>query len=414
MIRSSRSGGVVAIVQAGGRGSRMEVLTRDRAKPALPFGGHYQLIDFALTSLAHSGITDVWVGVQWQASSLARHVANGRPWDLDRTQGGLRWLVPEQGGDGEGFSEGNADDLARRLDDIRARAPRALVVMSADSVWAMDLRDVVEEHLRSGASCTAVTVEGSEEQARAKAVLVHGDDGVVTEVAYKSDDPPSRTIAAEIFVYDTSALIDALESLGQDLEAIAGDDHDDGGGLGDFGETLLPWLVEHGTVRVHPLQGYWRDMGTPADYLQGHRDLVAGEVDVVGLDDWPILTRWPEMPPARVSPGATLDATLLSAGCVVHGTVRRSVLGPGVVVEEGAVVEDAVVCARTRVQAGAHVATAVVDARCSIGRDARVGRLVEGDLDDEQVTLVGRRVTVATGGTVEPGARVEPGTDLTV
>lgn len=392
----------------------MDVLTRERAKPALPFGGHYQLVDFALSSLAHSGISDVWVGVQYQAMSLARHVAGGRPWDLDRTRGGLRWLVPEEGGGSStqtGFSTGNADDLYRRLDDIRSHAPDVVVVLSSDSVFALDIRDVLDEHLESGADCTVVTSEVTRTQAKAKGVVTVDRKGWVTDVDYKPDDPPTTTIAAEIFVYQAAALIDALETLVRHLREEEEDPEDTG--LGDFGETLLPHLVRHGKVRAFPLPGYWRDMGTPAEYLSGHRDLLAGRIDLLRNDDWPILTHFPELPAARVAEGAEVADSVISAGCEVHGTVRKSVLGPGVSVAAGAIVEDSIIFARTTIESGAHIATSIIDAHCTIRRGATVGRLARATrAQDGDLVIVGRDSVIGRGAVLEPGSRLEPGTTV--
>ena len=168
VVPNARTPRILAIVQAGGKGSRMDVLTRERAKPALPFGGSYQLIDFALSNLAHSGIPDVWVSVQYQAASLDRHLSGGRPWDLDRTRGGYRRLVPEEGDTSslEGFSTGNADDLMRMADDIAASRADIVVVTSADHVFRLDVRSVIEEHLAHGAECTLVTTNVARAEAR--------------------------------------------------------------------------------------------------------------------------------------------------------------------------------------------------------------------------------------------------------
>src|SRR5690349_14969260 len=152
----------LAIIQAGGAGSRMDVLTRERAKPALPFAGIYQLVDFPLSNLAHSGITDVWLSVSYLGSSLEQEVANGRPWDLDRNRGGLRLLMPQEGTgstDDEGFAQGNADELYRLRDQIRAARPDVLLVMSADHVYRFDYQDAIATHLEAGAACTVVTTE---------------------------------------------------------------------------------------------------------------------------------------------------------------------------------------------------------------------------------------------------------------
>ena len=401
---------VLAIVQAGGQGARMDVLTRERAKPALPYAGQYQLVDFGLSSLAHSGVTDVWLSVQYLASSLHKHVAAGRPWDLDRTRGGLQWLPPEEGSGSasqSGFSEGNGDDLYRNLDAIRNFGADVVLVLSADQVFSLDLRDVVDQHLDNGSSCTVVTTEVSRSQAAAKAVVELGAGGVVTGLDYKPDDPDTSTIAAEIFAYHPSRLAAALEDLrAERVDAADGDDS----GIGDFGEHLIPRLVEDGSVHAFALPGYWRDLGTPSDYLAAHRDLLAGRVDVFDDPEWPILTRWPELPAAHVRRSATVEHSVISAGADIAGTVVGSVIGPGVRVAKGAVVQDSVVFAQTVVEAGAEVRGAVVDSRCTIARGARVGEAPPGSrIGDDRLVLVGRDSRVARGAVVAPGARLEPG-----
>lgn len=402
---------VLAIVQAGGKGSRMDVLTRERAKPALPYAGHYQLVDFALSSLANSGISDVWLSVQYLSTSLHKHVANGRPWDLDRTRGGLQWLSPQAGSGAasqDGFSEGNGDDLYRNLDAIRAFDADVVLVLSADSVCSVDLRDVVDQHLDRRSACTIVTTEVSRRQAATKGVVQVGRDGLVTGFDYKPERPDATTVAAEIFAYDPSGLADSLEDLrAERVDAADGKDS----GIGDFGEHLLPRLVSGGDVHAFGLRGYWRDLGTPSEYVAAHRDLLAGRVDVFDDLEWPVLTRWPELPAARVRPEAQVDTSVISAGADVAGTVVRSVLGPGVRVARGAVVEDSVVFAATTVEAGAEVRGAVVDSRCTISRGARVGETPPGTrIGDDRLVLIGRESRVGRGVVIAPGARLEPGT----
>lgn len=402
---------VLAIVQAGGQGSRMDVLTRERAKPALPYAGHYQLVDFALSSLAHSGISDVWLSVQYLATSLHKHVANGRPWDLDRTRGGLQWLPPQEGSGAasqEGFSEGNGDDLYRNLDAIRDFGADVVLVLSADSVCSVDLRDVVDQHLERASSCTIVTAEVGRAQAAAKGVVRTGRDDRVTAFDYKPDSPDSRTVATEIFAYDPPRLVEALEDIrAERVDAAEGEDS----GIGDFGEHLVPRLVAGGDVHAFGLSGYWRDLGTPGEYVAAHRDLLAGRVDVLSDPDWPILTRWPELPAAVVHRQAQVDASIISAGTDVAGTVVRSVLGPGVRVAKGTVVEDSVIFAGTTIEAGAEVRAAVVDSGCTVARGARVGETPPGTrIGDERLVLVGRDSRVPRNAVVAPGSRLEPGT----
>ncbi|CAN7281364.1 glucose-1-phosphate adenylyltransferase family protein [Knoellia sp. LjRoot47] len=406
----SRRPRVLAIVQAGGKGSRMDVLTRERAKPALPYAGQYQLVDFALSSLAHSGISDVWLSVQYLATSLHKHVANGRPWDLDRTRGGLQWLPPEEGSGAasqDGFSEGNADDLYRNLKSITDFGADVVLVLSADSVCSIDLRDVVDQHLDRGSSCTIVTTEVTRSQASAKGVVRVGRGGRVTGFDYKPEDPAGTTVAAEIFAYDPARLARALEDLrAERVDAADGEDS----GLGDFGEHLVPRLVADGDVHAFALPGYWRDVGTPSEYVASHRDLLAGRVDVIDDPEWPILTRWPELPPARIRKGAVVEASVVSAGADVAGTVLRSVLGPGVRVGRGALVEDSVVFAQTTIEAGAEVRGAVVDSECTIARGAWVGETPPGTrVGDDRIVLVGHESRVGRNVVVPPGARLEPG-----
>ena len=401
---------VLAVVQAGGKGSRMDVLTRERAKPTLPFGGCYQLVDIALSNLVHSGISDVWLSVQYQAGSLHRHLAAGRPWDLDRTRGGLRWMQPEEGGGSaaqDGFSAGNADDLARFADSIRRFGADAVVVTSTDQVWALDLRPVVAAHLDRGSDCTIVTAQVSRTQAAEKDVVTVGRGSRVTAVDHKPDDPSGTTIAAEVFVYRPEALLLALDDLRRELSHGG----DGSTGLGDFGEHLLPRLVRDGTVHAWPLEGYWADLGTPSSFLAAHRDLLAGRVDAVGRPDWPVLTRWPELPAARVDVGAVLEDVVVSAGCRVRGTVRRSVLGPGVVVEPGAVVEDCVLFSGVQVGRDAHVVTALLDENVRVGAGARVGEPTRATrAHDDHIAVVARDSVIGRNVIISAGARLEPGT----
>ncbi len=401
---------VLAVVQAGGQGSRLDVLTRERAKPALSFAGSFQLIDVALTNCAHSGISDVWLSVQYQAGSLHHHLASGRPWDLDRTRGGLRWLMPQEGGGSaaqDGFSNGNGDDLHRFSDAISEFAPDAVVVMSTDQVLALDLRPVVAAHLERGSHCTVVTTEVSRTQAADKAVITVGRGSHVTRLDYKPERPSGTTISAEVFVYDPTVLLATLEDLRRELS------HTDDGntGIGDFGEHLLPRLIRDGVVHAWPHEGYWADLGTPAAYLSAHRNLLAGRVDVLDRPDWPLLTRWPELPASRVDTGAVLEDVVLSAGCHVKGTVRRSVLGPGVVVEPGAVIEDAVLLAGVRVARDARVVTAILDEGVRVEVGARVGQATRATrAHDDHIAVVGRDSVIGRGVTVPAGARLEPGT----
>ncbi|SDS93006.1 glucose-1-phosphate adenylyltransferase [Nocardioides scoriae] len=403
---------VLAIIQAGGAGGRMDVLTAERAKPALPFAGSYQLLDFPLSNIVNSGISDVWLSVQYQAESLEEQVRNGRPWDLDRTRGGLRLLVPRQGSgslDEEGFAQGNADELYRLRDDLRRAAPDVVLVMSADHVYRFDYRELVATHLEKDAEVTMLVTD---------LAGVHGEDpadhavvevnrlGRVTGFAYKPESPSGSLVATEVFAYRTGVLVELLEELhrsvsGADSEREAGDS-----GLGDFGDLLVPRLVERGAAYSHRLEGYWRDLGQPHHYLNAHLELLADETDLFE-GDWPVRTQQPERRPAYVAAGAQVADSLLSAGSHVSGTVTRSVLGPDVVVEAGAEVVESVVSAGTVVRSGATVTRTIVDTACDIGGGAHVGGPDTALDDPDAITILGRDAQVS--GDVAPGGRVPPG-----
>lgn len=387
----------------------MGVLTRERAKPALPFAGVYQLVDFPLSNLHNSGIDQVWLCLQYRADSLDDVVANGRPWDLDRTRGGLRLVFPQQtdGPDSEdGFATGNADQLYRIRKDIEASGASVVVVMSADHVYTLDFDEVVRAHLDSGAGCTIVTTTCSLQEATAHATVVADEQGTVTDFVYKPETADTGVIAAEVFAYDPDLLVRALEELAGRLSDDA--EHGDTG-LGDFGEHLVPWFVDQGSARIFALPGYWMDVGRPETYLQAHQDLIAGDTDVFSRD-WPILTQQPQREPARIDTGARVEDSLVSNGAHIAGTVRRSVIGPGVVVEKGATVSDSVVFADTAVRAGARVDFAILDEQVTVGRDAVVGgRPRSRPVPTEQITMLGARARVTGGHRVAPGEQVEPG-----
>lgn len=383
---------VLALVLAGGSGSRLGVLTERRAKPALPYGGTLRLIDFPLSNCLHSGLSDVWVIEQYQLHTLNDHLANGRPWDLDRTYGGLQVLPPsEEKSDGQqknqGFAHGNADAIYRHRALIREFAPDLLVVLSADHVYKLDYRDVLDCHRRHGADVTVVTTALPPGESLSRFGVVEVDAaGRVTGFQYKPEQARGHLVTAEVFVYNTPHLLATLDRL------LAED-----GKLEDYGDALLPRLVKEGKAWEYRLEGYWRDVGTVESYWQSHMDLLASENDLA-LDEeaWPILTYAAQRLPARVQMGAEVSGSLIGPGCRVGGKVRRSVLSPGVVVAAGAVVEDSILLREARIEAGARVSRSVVDERAVIGAGARVGGA-------GAITLVGTGHRVGDSVVVAPG-----------
>jgi glucose-1-phosphate adenylyltransferase len=372
---------ILALILAGGVGGRLGVLTEKRAKPVMPFGGFYRLIDFALSNCLHSQISDVWVIEQYQLHSLNEHLSNGRPWDLDRTYGGLQVLPPNQKRDDaeetdSGFAEGNADAIFRHSNFIRAFKPDILLVLSADHIYKLDFRDVIDLHLEKKADVTMVvtTVPENESASRFGVVKVD-DDGRVAEFAYKPENPASDLITTEVFVYDAPRLLDVLDELANPA--------DEANALKDFGHKLIPKFVDEGKAFAFHFNGYWRDVGTIEAYWRAHMDLLDARRGAgLNLDDssWTILTLAAQRIPAFVGTKARVENSLLSPGCKIEGRVARSVLAPGVSVEADAEVVDSVVLSDAVIKSGARVCKAIVDSAARIEADTSGERDESSDI----------------------------------
>jgi len=382
----------LVVVLAGGAGGRLELLTRERAKPAVPFAGTHRLIDFPLSNCANAGLEDVWVAQQFNPISLSDHLSNGRPWDLDRTTGGLLILQPRLGHDDRtGFQQGTADSLWRNAPLVREFAPDALVVVSADAIYKLDYGALVEEHVADGADVTIVTTRVDPDDAGRYGV-VQVAEGRVREYVYKPDEPQGDLVSNEVFVFRAAAVLDLLE----ELAAEAGEE-----GLEDLGHELLPRLVDGGGAREHRFEDFWRDVGTVPAYWSAHQELVSDDPPI-DLDDpaWPVLTRAvAHRASARLAAGAQVTASLLAPGARVAGGVERSVVGRGAVVEAGATVAESVLLPGAVVRAGAVVERAVLDEGVEVGRGARVGEA------GGEIALVGLRARVTEDAPVPAGGR---------
>lgn len=377
---------ILAIILAGGVGGRLGILTDDKAKPVMPFGGAYRLIDFALSNCVNSGVTDVWVIEQYELHSLNEHLSNGRPWDLDRTYGGLQVLPPfqqrDKSKDKSGFAEGNADAIYRHVEFIEEFKPDILIVLSADHVYKMDFRDAIEIHLKKKASLTMVTTPlPAGETASRFGVVETNKNGRVTKFDYKPDKPQSDLITSEIFVYDAPVLLETLKKLKEKNEK-----------LKDYGDTLLPHLVKQGNVFEHRLKGYWRDVGTIESYWGAQMDLLDDKKRFFFDDEnWRILTLAAQRVPAFVAARAQVNNSLISHGCRIFGTVSRSILSSGVAIEKGAVVSDSILLPNAMVESGVKLKRAIVDAGVRVSKEkAKKIEAVRG-ANKTAIIVVGKR-----------------------
>ncbi len=380
----------LAVILAGGEGSRLGALTEKRAKPALPVAGTYRLIDISLSNLAHSHITDVLLVEQYLPQSLNDHLAKGRPWDLDRSHGGLHVAGPFQGGPGEGFAEGNSDTLSRQREQIARSGADLVLVMSADHLYTLNFLDVIGAHLDRAADLTMVVTRVEEDASRYGVVQAgHGD--VVTGFEYKPEHPSGNLVSTEIFLYSAPVLLDALEQLEAEL-----------GQLTDYGDDLVPWFVANRRCVAHHMNGYWMDVGTLQAYWTANLHILDGDGATLDDPEWSIYTAQPQLLPARLEATSAVTDSMVSSGAQVAGQVHHCVLGPNVIVEEGAVLRDSVVLDGARIGAGVELTNCVVDMGAQVERLGSRGR-------SGWVTLIGDDGSVADRAKLDPSSRLPRG-----
>ncbi len=396
------SSSVLTLILAGGEGERLSILSQVRAKPGVPFGGKYRIIDFALSNAVNSGLTDVGILTQYAPRSLIDHIGVGRPWDLDRSRGGAALLQPFIGrGRARDWYRGTADAVLQNLDFIADRDPELVLVLAGDHVYKMDYRPFIEMHRTTGADVTCAVRTVPIEEAHRFGILDVADDGRVTAFIEKPPNPPSNLVSMGVYVFSWPLLRDLLST-----------------DLIDFGRDILPAMVKEGRkVFAYEFAGYWQDVGTVESYWQASLDLLSDKPDIQ-LNDlgWLIYTRSEERPPARIGPNARISRSMISHGCEIDGTVEHSILSPGVRVAAGAVVRDSIVMFDAVIEADAVLDRAILDKECVIGAGAQVGvgEDMRPNRDEPErlyagITLVGKRARVPRGVEIGRNCRIDPG-----
>lgn len=383
---------VVALILAGGQGDRLSVLSEERAKPAVIFGGRYRIIDFALSNCVNSGVTRVGVLTQYRPRSLNDHIGIGRPWDLDRQGGGVTLLQPYLGRDSSDWYRGTADAVAQNayfLDETRAET---VLILAGDHVYKMNYDELISHHLATGADVTVPLYEVPMDEAHRYGVLTTDDQHRVIEFDEKPDHPKSNLISMGIYVFRKEALIEQL---------VADSKRDDS--THDFGHDIIPAMVaDKRNVYGYPFKGYWRDVGTIQSYYDGNMDLLEDLPDLDMYDpETRIRTRVTGYPPAKVGWRAYIQRSLLDLGCIVNGHVEHSVLSPGVYIEEGAVVRDSIIFDNCHIDSGAIIEKSIIDKEVMVGKNAYVGygddwtpNLERPDIVNAGVTIIGKRAEI--------------------
>lgn len=393
---------VKAVILAGGEGTRLATLTAKRAKPAVPFGGKYRIIDFTLSNCVNSNIFDVMILTQYRPHSLHDHIARGRPWDLDRSfSGGVQLLSPYKGRFDTDWYAGTADAVAQNMGFVKHGRPEHVLILSGDHIYQMDYDLFIQHHRAKGADLTMATIHVPLDEGNRFGIVAVDDDNRVTDFVEKPANPPSTLASMGVYVFNYDV-----------LERMLREDHEDPNSDKDFGKNIIPKMIKEGmSVYAYPYGGYWIDVGTIDSYWEAHMDLLETPPSL-NLNDrtWVIHTRSEERPPVRIYNGAIIRDSLITDGSTVAegAVVERSVLSPGVYVGPGAVVRDSVILNDAYIEAGAVVERCILDKIVVIGKGARVGSIPEmGELG---ITCVGKNTHVPPGYTI--GNNVVLGTDL--
>lgn len=390
----------VAMLLAGGQGSRLGVLTKNIAKPAVPYGGKYRIIDFPLSNCVNSGIDTVGVLTQYQPLELNDYIGSGKPWDLDRMNGGVHILPPFQRSKGGDWYKGTANAIYQNIPFIERYNPDYVLVLSGDHIYKMDYSEMLSFHKKSGADCTIAVLEVPMEEASRFGIMNTREDGTVYEFEEKPKKPKSNLASMGIYVFN-------WEKLRQYLTA----DENTSSSSNDFGKDIIPkMLSEHQKMVAYPFEDYWKDVGTIDSLWEANLDLLNPKVEL-NLSDpaWRIFSRTPTAPPQYISASAKVQNSLVTEGCHVAGTVDFSVLFANVEIEEGAEVRDSIIMPGARIRKGASVHYAIVAEDAVIEEGARVGERPENMSDLEQwgIAVIGAGLTVGEGARIPPKTMIQ-------
>mgnify|MGYP002409266402 CR=1 FL=1 len=385
---------------AGGQGSRLGVLTKNLAKPAVPYGGKYRIIDFPLSNCVNSGIECVGVLTQYQPLVLNEYIGSGQPWDLDSVTAGVRVLPPYQRSRKSDWYKGTANAIYQNIPYIERYNPEYVVVLSGDHIYKMDYSKMIAYHQEKKADCTIAVIEVPMEDACRFGIMNMRDDGSVCEFEEKPKKPKSNMASMGIYVFTWSKLRKYLEA-----------DEADPGSTKDFGKDLLPAMLRAGErIFAYCFDGYWKDVGTIESLWESNMDLLNPKVPLdLSREDWKIYSRNPVMPPHYIAADAKVQNSLVAEGCNVYGLVDFSVLFAGVSIAPGAVVRDSIVMPNTRIEAGAVVQYAIVAENCVIGENAVVGRRPE-DVEDKEkwgIAVIGDGCRIRKGAVIPPKAMID-------
>ena len=381
----------VAMLLAGGQGSRLYALTEKTAKPAVTFGGKYRIIDFPLSNCVHSGIDTVGVLTQYQPLVLNEYIGTGLPWDLDRNYGGVKILPPYQAKNGADWYKGTANAIYQNLQFIERYDADYVLILSGDHIYRMDYAAMLDYHKKTGADCTIAVIEVSLAEASRFGIMSADEDGRIFKFTEKPKHPDSTKASMGIYIFSREKLTEYLKADAADLAS-----------SNDFGKNIIPAMLAAGEkLMAYPFSGYWKDVGTIDSLWEANMDILGDDpVLKFATDGWRVLSRHDNAPPQYLGAHAVVENASVTEGCEILGTVKNSVLGENVRVMEGATVTDSVIMGECVIREGATVEYAIIDRETEVGKGARVG---EPRAAGHGIAVLGTGVRVAENAVVAGG-----------
>ena len=398
---------VLAMILAGGQGDRLSVLSEQRAKPGVVFGGQYRIIDFALSNCSNSGITKVAVLTQYRPRSLMNHIGAGRPWGLDTLDGSVQMLQPYLGRADMDWYQGTADAVYQNLYVIEESRAREVLILAGDHIYLTSYRNMIAYHRSQAADATVAVYSVPREDAHRFGVLDLDQSGRIIDFQEKPEHPRSPWVSMGVYVFNKDVLVEQLQA-----DADAGEESKH-----DFGRNIIPRMFKTHRVFGYQYQSYWRDVGTVESYWSSHMDLLSAHPPIDLEDpDLRLRTSGNILPPARFGPHSIVQNSLISPAAQIDGSVYHSVISPGVIIEAGATVRDSIIQHRCTIRAGATIDRSILDKEVTVGQNAVVGEGDHGvvnferpDIVNAGISILGKRVTIPAGMHVGRNVIVGPG-----
>ena len=383
----------IAMLLAGGQGTRLFSLTSRVAKPAVSFGSKYRIIDFTLSNCSNSGITTVGVLTQYQPLILNEYIGGGEPWDLDRSDGGVHVLPPYQAKKGGEWYKGTANAIYQNLHFLEQYDSDHVLILSGDHIYKMDYSDMLREHIKTKADCTIAVIDVPAADASRFGIMDYDENNLITSFEEKPPVPKSNHASMGVYIFRKDVLINELI-----------EDEKDERSSNDFGKNIIPTMLKKGyMLYAYEFDGYWKDVGTVTSLWEANMDLLESRFDL-GDQSFKIYSRNEALPPCFVGEEGEVVNSLVTSGCEIYGTVINSVLSEKVTVAKGAVVENSIIMRGTIIGENANLSYAIVDEDVTIGDGATIG---DDKSSKNRITLIGRDVEIASGAQVGSGKMID-------